>query len=91
LLKEFPGVEVKELLQQLVRAQERIASDVQTSKEKDDRRGAEVIEDYLEAHKPAKEDSFVKETWALTNTLKEEVQQLLSSLESLPVSSHSAD
>jgi len=91
LLKEFPGVEVKEMLQHLVRAQERIASDVQTSKEKDDRRGAEVIEDYLEAHKPAKEDSFVKETWALTNTLKEEVQQLLSSLESLPVSSHSAD
>ena len=83
LFKEFPGIGMKDLLQNLVEAQQRIASDVQTSKEKDDRRGAEVIEDYDEAHKPAKDDSFVKETWGATAKLKEEVQSLLSVLESL--------
>ncbi len=84
LLSEFPGVGPKELLKILVQTQERIAAQVQSSKEKDDFRGAEVIEDYEDAHKPAKEDSFVKETWGLTAKLKEEVQQLLSALSSLP-------
>ncbi len=78
LQKEFPGVEVPELLRELIRMQERIAQDVQSSKEKDDRRGAEVIEDYGQAHKPAAQDSFVKETWAATEQLKREVQKLIS-------------
>jgi hypothetical protein len=78
LKEEFPGKEVPELLRELIRMQERIAQDVQASKEKDDRRGAEVIEDYAQAHKPASEDSFVKETWVLTDQLKKEVQKLIS-------------
>ncbi len=53
------------------------AFQVQSSKEKDDLRGAEVIEDYAEAHKPAKEDSFVKETLGLTTKMKEEIQKLI--------------
>jgi hypothetical protein len=80
LLAEFPGVALKDLLEKLVQAQEKIAADVQSSKEKDDRRGAEVIEDYEQAHTPAREDSFVQETWALTARLREEVQALLSFL-----------
>ena len=80
LAAELPGKEIKELLQLLLDAQQKIAAQVQSSKEKDDLRGAEVIEDYEQAHKPAKEDSFVKETWAVTAKMKEEVQQLLSAL-----------
>jgi len=82
LQSEFPGMENKELLKTLIEMQEKIAGQVQSSKEKDDHRGAEVIEDYTEAHKPAKEDSFVKETWALTAKMKQEIQQLLSTVSS---------
>ncbi len=78
LKAEFPGVDNKELLKGLIQQQEKIAAQVQSSKEKDDLRGAEVIEDYTQAHKPAKEDSFVKETWGLTAKMKEEIQKLLS-------------
>ena len=80
IAQEFPGVGVVDLLKGLVQAQERIAKDVQTSKEKDDRRGAEVIEDYTLAHKPASQDSFVKETWTLTAALKQEVDRLIAQL-----------
>ena len=84
LQAEFPGTDNKELLKTLIQQQEKIAAQVQSSKEKDDLRGAEVIEDYTQAHKPAKEDSFVKETWAVTAKMKEEIQKLLSGLSSAP-------
>ncbi|MBI3614989.1 MAG: DUF4954 family protein [Candidatus Omnitrophica bacterium] len=78
--QEFPGVGLADLLKELVRMQEKIAEDVQSSKEKDDKRGAEVIEDYAAAHKPASQDSFVKETWGFTEQLKKEVQQIIAGL-----------
>lgn len=80
LTQEFPSLEVAQGLKRLVEMQTAIATEVQTSKEKDDRRGEEVIEDYAEAHAPAKDDSFVKETWAATNALKAEVDKLLAAL-----------
>ncbi|MBI3317555.1 MAG: DUF4954 family protein, partial [Candidatus Omnitrophica bacterium] len=78
LAEEFPGKSPAELLSTLIQMQEKIAQDVQSSKEKDDRRGAEVIEDYAQAHKPAAQDSFVKETWAATAQMKKEIEALLS-------------
>ena len=75
---------MKDLLQTLAEQQEKIAAQVQSSKEKDDHRGAEVIEDYTLAHKPAKDDGFVKETWAVTAKMKEEIQSLLKALQSAP-------
>jgi len=80
LLAEFPGKDVKELLQLLVQYQERIAKDVQTSKEKDDNRGARIIPDYVHAHAPATSDSFVKETWEVTKKLAAEVEALVKQL-----------
>ena len=90
LQAEFPGVGNKELLKSLIQMQEKIAAQVQSSKEKDDLRGAEVIEDYTEAHKPAKEDSFVKETWGLTAKMKEEIQKLISAASSAAAQAASA-
>ena len=81
LEREFPKADVISLLKELIRMQEKIAQDVQSSKEKDDHRGAEVIEDYSQAHKPASQDSFVKETWNLTNQMKAQVDQLISRLQ----------
>lgn len=80
LTQELPGLELAQGLKLLVELQTKIAQDVQVSKEKDDRRGEETIEDYRDAHAPAKEDSFVKETWATTKELQAEVESLLAAL-----------
>ena len=58
--------------------QERVAKDVQVSKEKDDERGKRVIDDYELAHGKASDDSFVKETWKNTEKLKEEVKEIIN-------------
>ncbi|MBI4226929.1 MAG: DUF4954 family protein [Candidatus Omnitrophica bacterium] len=80
LRRELPDLDVAQGLTLLVELQTKIAKDVQVSKEKDDRRGEETIEDYAEAHAPAKEDGFVKETWAKTQQLQREVETLLAAL-----------
>ncbi|MCZ7644627.1 MAG: DUF4954 family protein [Planctomycetota bacterium] len=80
LLEEFPSTPVKDLLAELVRAQDQIAKDTQVSKEKDDQRGARIIRDYGDAHKPASSDSFVKETHEVSAKLKQEVEALLGKL-----------
>lgn len=81
LLEEFEGVELGKMLKELVQMQEKIAGQVQGSKEKDDHRGAEVIADYSEAHPPASQDSFVKETWGFTEQLKKQVDSLLARID----------
>ena len=77
---EFKGRAVKDLLKELILAQEKIARETQESKEKDDQRGVRIIPDYADAHAPAKEDSFVKETHKVTAALKVEVEALLAKL-----------
>ncbi|MBX7243861.1 MAG: DUF4954 family protein [Candidatus Sumerlaeaceae bacterium] len=80
LTQEFPGKSVAELLKLLIEQQEKIAKDVQSSKEKDDSRGLRIIPDYPHAHAPASSDGFVKETWGVTAKLKSEVEALLEKL-----------
>lgn len=80
LVREMPNKTVKELLESLITAQEKIAKDVQVSKEKDDNRGKRVIPDYAEAHAPAASDGFVKETHATTMKLKSQIEELLAKL-----------
>ncbi|MCX7020161.1 MAG: DUF4954 family protein [bacterium] len=77
LERELPGKDVAELLWLLIEHQEKIAKDVQTSKEKDDQRGVRIIPDYAYAHEPASQDGFVKETWRVTQELKASVKKLL--------------
>ena len=77
---DFKGRPLKEMLGELLKAQEKIARDTQESKEKDDQRGVRIIPDYAEAHAPAKDDSFVKETHKVTAALKTEVEALLAKL-----------
>ncbi|MCD6386380.1 DUF4954 family protein [Candidatus Sumerlaeota bacterium] len=77
LLAEFEKKDVAEHLRLLSSMQEEIARDVQRSKEKDDKRGKRIIPDYPEAHKPAAEESFVKETWEATRKLQQEIEEIL--------------
>jgi len=77
LNQELPNNSAEDNLKLLISMQEKIAKDVQVSKEKDDVRGARIINDYPEAHAPASEDSFVKQTHQETAQLKKEIEALL--------------
>jgi len=66
-----------DLLDELSKAVEKIAVDTQTSKEKDDQRGARIIDDYPHAHAPAAEDKFVKQTWTETRALQADIAELV--------------
>jgi hypothetical protein len=52
----------------------------QISKAKDDRRGPQIIDDYGDAHVPADQDPFVRQTWQETGRLQQEISQLLAQL-----------
>ena len=52
-----------ENLTKLAEMYERIAQSTQLSKERDDGRGSRIISDYQFAHKPAREDPFILQTW----------------------------
>ena len=80
LNQELSSNSIEENLKLLISMQEKIAKDVQVSKEKDDIRGARIIDDYPEAHAPAAEDSFVKQTHQETAQLKEEVEKLFETI-----------
>lgn len=85
LLAELPGKSVADCLTLLSEMENTIAKSVQESKEKDDKRGAQIIPDYAQAHKPASEDGFVKETWKNTKELQEDINRLLKEVGSLAV------
>ncbi len=64
---------LKENLLKLLEMEEQIAENTQKSKEKDDRRGKRIIDDYPESHIPAKDDPFVIQTWEEYKKLKERI------------------
>ncbi len=78
LLAEFDEKDFKAHLKLLAEMQEEIAKDVEESKAKDDKRGKRVIPDYAEAHKPAAEEDFVKETWEVTKQVQTEILDILN-------------
>ncbi|MCB1196154.1 DUF4954 family protein [bacterium] len=80
LLKELPGKTIPQYLALLAEMEEQIAKSVEVSKSKDDKRGATIIPDYAEAHSPASQDGFVKETWTKTKALQEDVKKLSAQL-----------
>lgn len=81
ILQEFGHVEVASALRLLPEMLEKIARAVESSKAKDDVRGAAIIADYADAHVPAAQDPFVLRTWEETRKLQGEIQQLLFCLE----------
>ncbi len=80
LESEFPGQETSALLKCLIKMQEKVAQDVEASKEKDDLRGKRVIDDYALAHTPASEEAFVRETREVTGKMTEEISGLLTKI-----------
>jgi hypothetical protein len=80
LAQEFPKHKVKELLHELLAAEEKLAADTLLSKERDDLRGVRIVPDYMTVHLPAREDPFVKVTRHEVAELKVEVGELLKKL-----------
>ncbi len=77
---EFNDQDLTGCLEALSQMQENIANQVQTSKEKDDRRGEKIIEDYASAHAPAKDDGFVKQVWEEARQMDKEISVLIKAL-----------
>jgi len=80
LAEEFPGADVRILLEELLEAQDRVAQAVQACKAKDDERGVRIIPDYAEAHVPAAQDPVVLDVLRETKTWRDEVEALLRKL-----------
>lgn len=81
LAAEFPGDKcIATLLRKLADMQNKIATDVEQSKKKDDDRGARIIPDYVDSHKPASDDKFVKTVKKQTAELVQKVDELVKQL-----------
>ncbi len=84
LSAELAGKSVVECLNLLAQMEETIAKSVQESKEKDDKRGVRIIPDYADAHSPASEDGFVKETWKKTKEIQSDISRLVKEVQAVP-------
>lgn len=80
LIGDLGVTDVVSALRELPAAFDRVATDVERSKAKDDARGREIIDDYEVVHVPASQDKFVRQTWEETRRLKAEVAELLDRL-----------
>ncbi|OPX31341.1 MAG: hypothetical protein B1H40_04190 [Candidatus Latescibacteria bacterium 4484_181] len=80
LKTELRGNDVAEGLRLLAEMQEKVARDVEKSKEKDDRRGCRIIDDYEVVHPSASNDAFVLDTWRQTRKMQNQIEELLSKL-----------
>ena len=81
LLSEGYGARpIKECLERLVQIEEKIASDTERSKARDDERGIRIIDDYKHTHEHASHDSFVKEMWRKYSELKHEIEMIQKTL-----------
>jgi hypothetical protein len=68
-------------LRQLPETLDSVARAVESSKVRDDERGARIIDDYALVHPQAKQDPFVRQTWEETCRLQQELKMLVSRLE----------
>ena len=80
LIQELKDKDTTECLRLLSQMQEKIAKDVQVSKEKDDLRGQRIIPDYADAHPEAAKDSFVKQIWEETRKMQQEIENLIKAI-----------
>lgn len=80
LVVEFGGRPVRELLMELISREKEIAELVESSKARDDERGARIIDDYAEAHRPTSDDKVVRLVKTHAAKIEEEVNDLIKRL-----------
>jgi hypothetical protein len=77
LVDDFRMKDVAGALGRLLAMLTVVASSVERAKEKDDTRGARIIDGYPDAHTPAAQDECVRQTWEETCRLRAELEELL--------------
>ncbi|MCX7803607.1 MAG: DUF4954 family protein [Planctomycetota bacterium] len=80
LREMYPAADVRSLLGEYMGVLEAVGSRVERSKMKDDARGARIIPGYADAHRPAAEDDFVRETWKDVRVRQERVFRMMERL-----------
>ncbi|CAM9705930.1 unnamed protein product [Discosporangium mesarthrocarpum] len=82
LVEEFGGgkMEVEQLMKELIQIEEKVARDVEDSKGRDDKRGAQVIPGYADAHIPAKQEAAVKLAISIKDDIERKAHAVLSRL-----------
>jgi hypothetical protein len=76
--------DVVEGLRDLPEMLENVGVGVEQSKQKDDRRGEHIIDDYSQTHSPAYRDPIVRETWGEVRRLQVQTRAILARLEHRP-------
>jgi hypothetical protein len=71
--------EIPVLLEQLVRLAKGIAEGVERSRERDERRGQEIMPDYTQTHRPVADDPVVRQVWDEFYLLECSVRKMLAS------------
>jgi len=75
---EFDREEIRERLSRLVELSVEFAESVERSKQRDEKRGAQIIDDYAAAHEPTRDDPVVRESWEEVARMREQVAQVLA-------------
>ena len=84
LVEDFAVTDPAAGLRELVDAAYRVAEDCKRAKEKDDARGARVIDDYAEVHPGAERDRVVRRAWEEASRIEDDVENLLRGLGTAP-------
>jgi hypothetical protein len=80
LLRELAQNSMCENLDLFVAMERKIARDILSARQRDDVRGARIIEDYAEAHTPAKKDAFVRTFAGAAQSRRKRIKTLLQLL-----------
>ncbi|MFL5245594.1 MAG: DUF4954 family protein [Gemmataceae bacterium] len=80
LIEEWKSADVVSALRHLPAMLEKVASDVEHARRKDDERGRNIIDDYADVHVPAEEDPLVGHTWQETRQRQGETEDLIARL-----------
>jgi hypothetical protein len=78
---EMELTDIRKGLRRLPEYQETVANAVERSKAKDDERGPCIIDDYAQAHGPARNDPLVLQAWEETCRIRREVEELILPVE----------
>ena len=78
-------------LRELPEMLESVGLGVEQSKQRDDRRGEEIIVDYAQTHAPAYRDPVVRETWGEVRRLQAQTRSVFARLEQRPYSRNGHD
>ncbi|MDD5065580.1 MAG: DUF4954 family protein, partial [bacterium] len=82
LQKEFSvSIDLKEMMKKYLVMEETMIERIIMAREKDDKRGRKIMDDYDLVHTPARDDSLVRESYKNLEKIKEEVETIIRALE----------